>query len=308
VGAEVILWGIDVTEMSLRMTLMRHALRLGSNSFPSEADLAKSLQTKEPDALVPASLDRACVVATERIGGRTVITLTPRRSASGTQLIFTHGGGYIHPLVQAHWGIIAALIRRSRATVTVPLYGLAPEYTADDAYPFLETVYHQVRDKTDRHPIYLAGDSAGGGLAAGQAIHCRNLSLSPPAGLILFSPWLDVTMATLKISSTTRPRRTAEPVGVVAAGRWWAGGRDPTDPLVSPLYDTLAGLPPTVIYDGGHDVLLADSKRFADKMNHAGGRADLHIYPAGFHAFVGSTWLPESRSVLADASRLIDSR
>ncbi|WP_051720311.1 alpha/beta hydrolase fold domain-containing protein [Streptomyces sp. NRRL F-2799] len=288
--------------MSPAMNLTRALLHARPNVFRTERTLREALRHPRPDAPLPANLRRTCAVRTETVDGREVITLTPRRGATGTEVIYLHGGAYVRPLVAAHWRIVAALIRRTGATVTVPLYGLAPRYTADDAYRFLDMVYRAVLQRAGAHPVFLAGDSCGAGLAVGQAIRCRDEGLRPPAGLILFSPWVDVTMTNPGIARLTAHDPMLAPEGLAAAGRDWAGPRAVTDPLISPLHDTLADLPPTWIYQGGHDIFLPDAEAFAAKANAAGTPTTLHVWPSAFHVFVGAGWTPEARRALADAA------
>ncbi|GAB2968050.1 hypothetical protein GCM10023080_033580 [Streptomyces pseudoechinosporeus] len=255
-----------------------------------------------PAAPVPAALRRSCSIATDTVHGHQVITLTPKSGRRNTNLIYTHGGAYIYPLAGMHWRIIATLIRRTGARVTVPLYGLGPEHTADDAYQLLEDVYRTVAERAGNDPVFLVGDSAGAGLAIGQAILYREKGLRAPNGLFLFSPWVDVTMSNPDIAAITGLDPILAPQGLAAAGGDWAGARSTTDPLVSPLYDTLEKLPQTFIYQGGHDIFLPDAKKFAAKTNAAGTKVDLRIYPAAFHVFVAAAWTHEARHALHDAA------
>ncbi|MFF7967023.1 alpha/beta hydrolase [Streptomyces sp. NPDC007903] len=288
--------------MSLAMKLTELLLRRKPNVFVTEERLREALRHNPPDAPVPESLRRSCLVSTETVDGHEIITLTPESGATGPEVIYLHGGAYVRPLVSAHWRIIAALIRQTGATVTVPLYGLAPRHTADDAYRFLDSVYRTVVQRAGDHPVFLAGDSCGAGLSVGLAIRCRDEGLRPPAGLLLFSPWVDVTMTTPGIAALTGLDPMLAPAGFVAAGRDWAGDRSVTDPLVSPLHDTLKDLPPISIYQGGHDILLPDAEKFAAKARAAGTHVDLHLWPTAIHVFVGAGWTPEARQALRDAA------
>ncbi|MFG3095994.1 alpha/beta hydrolase [Streptomyces sp. NPDC048202] len=293
--------------MSLAMNLTRALLRARPNVFRTEQTLRTALRHPRPDAPLPSSLRRTCTVTRRTVDGHEVITLTPMQGGTGTEVIYLHGGAYVRPLVAAHWRIVAALIRRTGATFTVPLYGLAPRYTADDAYRFLDTVYRAVLQRAGDHPVFLSGDSCGAGLAVGLAIHCRDEGLRPPTGLILFSPWVDVTMTNPRVAALTARDPMLAPAGLAAAGRDWAGPRAVTDPLVSPLHDTLADLPPTWIYQGGHDIFLPDAEAFTTKANTAGTPTTLHVWPSAFHVFVGAGWIPEARRALDEAGGRIRS-
>lgn len=262
----------------------------------------------------PADPTRAirnlCTIEETLEEGRRVLTLTPRRRGSRTHIIYTHGGTYINELARPHWWIIAELVRRTGATVTVPLYALAPEHTHAGAYVFLTSVYRGVLSSTDPDDVVLAGDSAGGGLAVGQALHFAGEGLPAPGQLILFSPWLDITGTNPETARYERVDPMLAVPGAVEAGSWWAGGEDPRHPLLSPVFAdaaALAGLPPVSIHQGGRDVCMADSLLFQQRMNDAGGRLSLEVYPGAFHVFPGLPWLPESRRAFARIGALLTS-
>ncbi|MER7930135.1 alpha/beta hydrolase fold domain-containing protein [Streptomyces sp. NPDC096057] len=263
--------------MSLIMRGTRTLLHLRPNPLVTADGMRKSRDRSRREAPVPSGLRRSCSVTTGTVHGYQVITLTPRSGRTGVDLIYTHGGAYIYPLARVHWRVIATLVRHTGARVTVPLYGLANRHTADDAYPFLDSVYRGVAERAGDNPVFLAGDSAGAGLAIGQAISCRDQGFRAPDGLVLFSPWVDITMTHPGITALTGLDPLLAPEGLAAAGRDWAGGRSLTDPLVSPLHDTLENLPRMYIYQGGHDIFVPDVQKFTAKAKAAGTAVDLRI-------------------------------
>lgn len=235
----------------------------------------------------------------DRTLGHRVVTLTPRRGGSGTVLVYLHGGAYVSQLVGAHWWIVDALSRATGATIVVPDYPLAPEHRFGEAYAFLEAVVRRLRTASPTSPLVLAGDSAGGGLALGLAMALRDAGERPPERLVLFAPWVDVTLA-------DPAARALEAVDVLlrvdrlrALGGWWAGDADPRTPRVSPLYGELGGLPPMHVFQGTHDVLLPDARTLAERVRAAGGEIELVEVVGGFHVYVGATVAPESRAAFA---------
>src|SRR5919112_6232921 len=141
----------------------------------STAELMAELGTRAyPEAApVPRRMRREYDVVEDEVDGCRVLRLTPAE-ASGQQLMYTHGGSYVHPLVPEHWWFVERMARGSGVTVTVPLYRLAPEGGAAQAYDFLRAVYTEL---AAAGPVTLAGDSAGGGLALGQAVAYRDAGL-----------------------------------------------------------------------------------------------------------------------------------
>ncbi|RFA10194.1 hypothetical protein B7R54_13980 [Subtercola boreus] len=283
--------------MSISMAVTRMLLRTRPVGTKDAATVLGRVADRKPAAPIPRAIHRLATVRELTVDGCRVVQLTPKSGASGAHVIYTHGGVYVYPLVAAHWQIIASLIASGGATVTVPFYGLAPEHHVDEAYDLLDAVYAAaVRTHGDR--VYLAGDSAGGGLALGQAIRLRDARLTPPRAVILFSPWLDITLSNPEVPAAARLDPMLAVAGMVAAGMWWADDLDPRSPLVSPLFADLADLPPVYVYQGAHDLLAPDAKALARAVAAAGGRIELRLYASAFHDFVGAPWTPEARRAL----------
>lgn len=256
-------------------------------------------------AAIPSRLHRLCDVVTTTVDGNPVHTLTPRSGTSGDQVVYTHGGAYRSPLVAAHWRILGELIARTGVTVTVPLYRLAPFASYREAYPFLRSVYDEVGRRGGR--VFLAGDSAGAGLALGQAVAVRDAAETLPAKLLLISPWVDVTMSNPAIAPLVPRDPMLDRARLVETGRWWADGDDPRTPLVSPLYAELAGLPPVMSVIGGRDLLLPDTRLFHARLREAGVDERLHTYPYAWHDFVGLASAPESRDAYTKMTAFLTS-
>ncbi|MHA7272821.1 alpha/beta hydrolase [Arthrobacter sp. TMT4-20] len=268
---------------------------------------ARYLQRAYPTpAPLPRALRRLCTVEELAVDGVRTLTLRPRSAGPGRHIIYTHGGTYINELARPHWWIIAALIRATGATVTVPLYRLAPEHSFRETYDYLAAVYELVLSTTSADDVVLAGDSAGGGLAVGQALHFAALGLPQPGHLILFSPWLDVTGTNPAIPQYDRVDPMLAVPGAVEAGKWWAAGEDPKHQLLSPIFAppaALAELPPVTLYQGSRDICMADAIAFDRVMRDTGRVIAFNRYPGAFHVFVGLPWLRESRAVFDDIRR-----
>ncbi|ARC57776.1 Putative acetyl-hydrolase LipR [Frondihabitans sp. 762G35] len=290
--------------MSLSLRVTRELLRLRPSSTRSVDSLRKAIRSRGDAAPIPRALHRVARVRETLVNEQRVVHLEPLSGAAGSHLIYTHGGCYTFPLLGAHWGLLASLVARAGVSVTVPLYGLAPEHTVDEAYELLDRVY---REAIVAHggPVFLGGDSAGGGLALGQAQRYRDAGKVAPAGILLISPWVDATMANPDIGPLERRDRMLGRAGLVEAGRLWAGPRDTRDPLVSPLLGDLSGLPPVHVYQGDHDLFLADAKRLARGIHDAGGQVELRITRGGFHDFPAAPWLPEARRAVGRMAEVL---
>ena len=146
-------------------------------------------------AKLPESLKKLCHIEQSTVDGASVYTFTPRQNASKLHIIYTHGGSYVEAITHHHWNLVHALIMATQATVTVPLYPLAPEHNYHNAYALLEKIYRTITAEIPSSQVILSGDSAGGGLALGTALYYRDQGLPMPGRIILFAPWLDLTMS-----------------------------------------------------------------------------------------------------------------
>ena len=290
--------------MSVSIRLTRGLLRWRPVATKSADSIRRRAEHRKPPAPVSRGIRRVAHVHETVVNGCPVIELTPKSGAVRSRLVYLYGGAYVSPIVRAHWTIISTLIRQSGVSVTVPLYALAPEHTVDEGYALLDAVYDSLTTKSDTR-VFLGGDSSGGGLALGQAIRLRDDGRQAPARVILISPWVDATMSNPKVASLEPLDRMLGRAGLVEAGRWWAGSHDPRSPLVSPIFDSLADLPPVHTYQGGWDLFAADAGELTAKIRAAGGDAVLHLYPDAFHVFVGAPWTPEARDALRDIASLL---
>lgn len=294
---------------SLSMRLVEFALKIPGNSFNASGFrkfLAKIENRTYPSpAPIPGNFRRFAEIQESKLGNRQVFTITPIRDQQPIHIIYTHGGAYTQPLVTIHWFIIQELIKKLGAAVTVPIYPLAPEFTYRDAFPFLKDVYHQVLSHDPAQKIVLCGDSAGGGLALAQAMHYRDLDLPMPHHLVLFSPWLDITLSNPGAASLEGQDTLLGIPGLVQCGLWWAGGDDPRSPLLSPIYGDLASLPPIELFIGTRELLLPDARKIKTQAVETGTELNLYEVPAAFHVFVAATFTPEAKHVFSQLTQVL---
>ena len=259
---------------------------------------------RKPAAAAPGHLSRRWAIDESIVAGRSITTLTPRDWGQEVTVVYLHGGAYVADLLAAHWTIVDNLARETGASVVIPSYGLAPEHTVDEAFEFVTAVVAGVRRRRPTGRVYLAGDSAGGGLALALALEMRGSALRPD-GLFLFSPWVDATLS----NPEARRVETIDPMlGIDWLRYWgekWAGARSTTDPRVSPVLGDLGDLPPTWVYQGGRDLFRPDAERFAADARAAGSPVEITVYPDGFHVFVALAAAPESRAVYREIRRVL---
>jgi acetyl esterase/lipase len=235
---------------------------------PAGADLAAR---RQGIAAAAASAVRTDPPASEvRLGGVRCLRIDPPGPARGLVLHF-HGGGFRLGAPEMIAPFAAALAARCAVSVVCPAYRLAPEHPFPNGLHDARAAFLALSGE-GAGPIILSGDSAGGGLAASLAA----LSIAderPPAGLIVLSPWLDLTLTSrdYEANAATDPlfsRASAEE----AAGFYLQGA--PADhPLASPLLGPVGGFPPTLVSYSLEEVLAGDGRRFHAKLLAAGARS-----------------------------------
>jgi len=226
-------------------------------------------------------------------------------SASGLAgtMLYLHGGGYFSCSPVTHRTITGAFAKSGFAVFAAG-YRLAPEHPFPAALDDALAVYKALLDGgVAAHSLVLAGDSAGGGLVLATLLAAKAAGLPMPACAILFSPWTDLaaTGASLQFNHTRDPMLVGDRIAEVAGT--YLDGADPKNPLASPLYGDLAGLPPLCIQVGASEVLLDDSTRLAERARIAGVPVEIKIWrnvPHVWQLFQG--FLPEAGAALTEAS------
>lgn len=231
------------------------------------------------------------------MAGLPVWTLAPRTSrvADSPVVVGLHGGAYVREIAVPHWQSYARLVRSSGARVVVPIYPLAPRGTAGVVVPQVADLLATLVREHGAAAVGVLGDSAGGGLALAAVQELVRRGEPTPAGLVLISPWLDVTMTDPAGREVDDPM--LDPDSLVDCGRLWAGDLDPADPRVSPLHGSLERLPPTQVYAGTRDVLYPDALRMHERAQRQGAPVTVDLRRDLVHVWAGIAVLPEARSV-----------
>ncbi|AEA62059.1 alpha/beta hydrolase [Burkholderia gladioli] len=233
--------------------------------------------------------------------------LEPVNGRATPTLLYFHGGGYYFCSPATHRPLVFALTAKAGARSFSVDYRLAPEAPFPAAHEDALAAYAALLEAgVDPATIVLGGDSAGGGLALALLVALRDRGAPLPAGAVLFSPWTDLaaTGETLRSNDGADPMFAGAALG--RAARLYVGDASPTDPYVSPLYADPAGLPPLLIQAGSTEVLLDDSRRFAERARAAGVEVDLQVWPRMPHVWqMAVPFMPEARRALDDAAAFV---
>jgi len=229
----------------------------------------------------------------------------PEASSASAVVVYLHGAGWVTGTLDTYDTLCRTLAARSGAVVVSAGYRLAPEHPypaqVDDAWTALRWASaHAVELGGDPAGLVVAGDSAGGALAAVSARRARDQGLRI-GGQVLIYPILDATMSQPSILDN------AEGYYLTRADlRWyWAqylpAGCAPTDPDVSAFHTPdLAGLAPALVLTAGFDPLRDEGDVYADRLEGAGVPVQRLSFPGQIHGFVRCTaQIPEALEALS---------
>lgn len=242
----------------------------------------RRIEAPKREAPPPRGLRRRHDVSCRTVAGFPCWTVWPRTTSAAA--LYLHGGAYLAGIAPQHWALIGRLADAG-VRVEVPLYGLAPQHTHREAYPFVHAVWRELAGAAPAGGLALAGDSAGGGLALGLAQELVAGAGIVPDRLVLLSPWLDLTLGNPRIAEYERRDPWLARPGLVEAGRAWAGGEDPTLPRLSPGNGPSAGLPPTTVFVGTREIAYPDAEEFAAAASSAGVPVDLAVVEGAVHVY-----------------------
>jgi epsilon-lactone hydrolase len=212
----------------------------------------------------------------------------PARAKNDAAILHLHGGWFNWGAASAFRNFVGHIALRAEADAFIPDYRLAPEHPFPAAVKDAEACYRGLVDRGIKK-IALTGDSAGGNLAlvllSIATAQAGSASIGP-AGAAVLSPVTDLTLT----GESFDTRAEADPYfvksQVASLVRSYLGDSDPKNPLASPLYGALAGLPPVRVHVGDDEVLLDDSRRYVERAVAAGVDAKLDIWLGMPHGFV----------------------
>ncbi len=229
----------------------------------------------------------------------TLRILVPVENPIGV-LVYYHGGGWVLGSIDEYDTVARKLAERTSCAVVLVEYRLAPEHrypaAVDDSYAALEWVGQNVKCIAGREvPLIVAGDSAGGNLAAVMAVRARARNGPPIALQVLIYP---VTDSDFDLPSYADPENQ---LLLTRDGMIWfwdhyiPDSSRRSEPDASPLHtDNLSGLPPTVILTAEHDVLRDEGEAYAARLQEADVKVNLKRYPGQMHGFFTLLMLPGS--------------
>ena len=211
--------------------------------------------------------------------------IMPQDQRRGGVVLYLHGGGYTCGSLEYAKGFSSVLAAECGVRVFCAAYRLAPEHrypaAVEDA---LEAYQYLLKKGYAGHQILLCGESAGGGLIYALCLKLKELGLPLPCGLIGISPWTDLTGSGKSYEENREVDPSMSPELLQFYAKCYTD--DPADPLCSPLFGDLTGFPPSLLFVGGDEVMLDDTRMLHEKLMKSGCRSKLIVAPERWHAYV----------------------
>jgi acetyl esterase/lipase len=229
------------------------------------------------------------------------------------RLLYLHGGGYVSGSAAFYLTLAARLSAAAQCAVLLPDYRLAPEHRFPAGLEDCLHAYEWLRTSGPTGParaeaVFVAGDSAGGGLALAILLALRDRQRPLPAAGVMLSPFADLTLAGESIRSEAEHDPIMDPGALPEFVSLYADESDYRNPLASPVFGDYTGLPPLLIQVGEHEIIRDDSLRTAARARSAGVHVTLEVWAGMFHVFQShEPLLPEGRQAIENIASFMRS-
>lgn len=244
------------------------------------------------------------------LGGVPAIKVTAAGlSDSHPIILHFHGGAYVLGSAASSVEYANRLAAAAKGVCYTVDYRLAPEHPYPAAIDDALAAYRGLLNQgIPANRIVLSGESSGGGLALALAIAIRGAQLPAPIGVFGVCPFVDLTLSgqTVRLHSGEDPAANRDVLTLLAAS--YFQGHEPTDPLVSPLFGDLKGLPAIFLTATPHEVLYSDTTRFIAKAHASAVDTKLRVVEDSVHVFALFPFLPESQQLMDEFAAWVEDR
>jgi acetyl esterase/lipase len=220
-------------------------------------------------------------------GGIPAMWINPKGAAEDRAIFYAHGGGFVAGSIYTHRKLVGHLAKASGCRALLFDYAYAHQQKYPSQLNASLSAYRWLLERGVRpEHIAMAADSCGAILMFGTLQRARDQGLGLPRACSCISGWLDLTLSG-ESYDTNREKDVffnREANGWLVAN-FLGADADRRDPLASPLFADLRGLPPIYLQAGADETLVDDSRMFAERAKRAGVEVRLDVFPEMLHSF-----------------------
>jgi acetyl esterase/lipase len=210
----------------------------------------------------------------------------PRAAPPRGMVFYVHGGSFVAERSPRITHLVARFAAAAQARVFAPSYRLAPEHPCPAAVDDIVAAWAWRCETSPDEPVVALAESAGAAILVAALQRAIAQGLRPPSGLVLLSPWVDLSLQSWSVTAASligSTPYTMESLALMA--RFYLGGRAATDPVASPLFGAFDGFPPTLIHASRGDILYDDAVRLADAMRDVGCDLTVRLWTEETHVW-----------------------
>jgi len=269
--------------MSVTRTVLRAFIGYATSSPIPEFRSLELLIDDVCRVALPPFVKRLGVSVTDvELGSVPALEYRPRSQAPRGTILYLHGGGFIGTSPSMYAAFTGRIAHETGCRVLVPDYRLAPEFPYPASLRDAISAYEAIlAGGLPAERLFVAGDSGGGNLVTSLLVEARVRRLPTPAGMILFSP--EVSLSLDEPSITENADRDILPWNIPV--RPYLHGLDPRDARVSAADADLGGFPPAFVAFGGDEMFRDPIRRFVAQLERSGVDATAIEEPGMFHVF-----------------------
>lgn len=231
--------------------------------------------------------------------------IIPQNGAKDPVLLYLHGGGFVLGMTHLHLQMGAYLAQKMKVRILMVDYRLGPDHPFPAALDDCAAAYRWLlKQGISAQQLAVAGDSAGGNLALTLLLKLRDSGDPLPAAAVCLSPVTDLC------NDKPHPE-LKDPLLPPKAAKFYNDSyvwhNDPHNPLISPVFGDLRGLPPLLVFAGEDESLREDAVRITSLAQSVGVDVRLEIYPRMWHVWQLSLELPQATQSLDDMIQFLKS-
>jgi epsilon-lactone hydrolase len=220
------------------------------------------------------------------VAGQPAMWVEPHSADTDQVLFYLPGGGFVGGSIFTHRKLVGHLAKAAGMRALLVSYPRTPEHQYPTQLDHVVAAYRWLLENdAEASNVVIAGDSAAATPVLGTLLTCRAEGVAMPAAGFLVSPWVDMTVSNQSYDLNAERDAYFFKHLVTGLASLYLGDTDPRDPLASPAFADLSGLPPLYIQVGGDETLLDDAKNLAASAEDAGVDVKLDVFPDQQHTF-----------------------